>query len=87
MWQDSSLKLSRAVLTVVKESETVSQSVSLICRSLYVFFSKMSESSTTPAPKERERWSSNVAFYFAAIGAAVGFGNVWRFPALAASKS
>lgn len=23
-------------------------------------------------------------FYFAAIGAAVGFGNVWRFPALAA---
>lgn len=37
-----------------------------------------------PEEKERERWTSNVAFYFAAIGAAVGFGNVWRFPALAA---
>jgi SNF family Na+-dependent transporter len=27
-------------------------------------------------------WSSRPAFYFAAVGAAVGFGNVWRFPAL-----
>jgi SNF family Na+-dependent transporter len=27
----------------------------------------------------RERWSSRTAFYFAAVGAAVGFGNVWRF--------
>mmetsp|Transcript_14648 Transcript_14648/g.29751 ORF Transcript_14648/g.29751 Transcript_14648/m.29751 type:complete len:649 (-) Transcript_14648:136-2082(-) len=34
--------------------------------------------------KDRERWSSTYAFYFAAVGAAVGFGNVWRFPALAA---
>jgi SNF family Na+-dependent transporter len=35
--------------------------------------------------KEREDgdvWSSRPAFYFAAVGAAVGFGNVWRFPAL-----
>ncbi|CAB9501948.1 chloride-dependent neutral and basic amino acid transporter B [Seminavis robusta] len=31
---------------------------------------------------KREQWSSRLAFYFAAIGAAVGFGNVWRFPAL-----
>ena len=29
--------------------------------------------------KERERWTSRWAFYFAAIGAAVGFGNVWRY--------
>ena len=29
-----------------------------------------------------EIWSSRAAFYFAAVGAAVGFGNVWRFPAL-----
>ncbi len=29
-----------------------------------------------------EVWSSRPAFYFAAVGAAVGFGNVWRFPAL-----
>jgi SNF family Na+-dependent transporter len=31
---------------------------------------------------KREEWSSRMAFYFTAIGAAVGFGNVWRFPAL-----
>ncbi|KAL7526733.1 hypothetical protein ACHAXR_001626, partial [Thalassiosira sp. AJA248-18] len=30
----------------------------------------------------RERWSSRAAFYFAAVGSAVGFGNVWRFPSL-----
>ena len=34
------------------------------------------------SPPERERWSSRLAFYFAAIGSAVGFGNVWRFPSL-----
>mmetsp|Transcript_12620 Transcript_12620/g.24240 ORF Transcript_12620/g.24240 Transcript_12620/m.24240 type:complete len:654 (+) Transcript_12620:123-2084(+) len=48
----------------------------------------MSDSSdivkTPGVEKERERWTSRWAFYFAAIGAAVGFGNVWRFPALAA---
>jgi SNF family Na+-dependent transporter len=32
--------------------------------------------------KTRETWPSRTAFYFAAVGAAVGFGNVWRFPAL-----
>lgn len=31
----------------------------------------------------RDLWSSRLAFLFAAIGAAVGFGNIWRFPALA----
>lgn len=31
---------------------------------------------------ERERFSSRLAFYFAAVGSAVGFGNVWRFPSL-----
>jgi hypothetical protein len=35
-----------------------------------------------PVKEERETWSSRTAFYFAGIGAAVGFGNVWRFPAL-----
>ncbi|OPX64883.1 MULTISPECIES: sodium-dependent transporter [unclassified Methanoregula] len=29
-----------------------------------------------------ERWSSHVAFILAAVGAAVGIGNIWRFPAL-----
>jgi len=39
---------------------------------------------STSRTEERERWTSDVAFYFAAVGAAVGFGNVWRFPSLAA---
>mmetsp|Transcript_7825 Transcript_7825/g.19169 ORF Transcript_7825/g.19169 Transcript_7825/m.19169 type:complete len:658 (+) Transcript_7825:119-2092(+) len=34
-------------------------------------------------PEERGQWSSRFAFYMATIGAAVGFGNVWRFPSLA----
>jgi len=28
----------------------------------------------------RERWSSRTVFIFAAIGSAVGIGNIWRFP-------
>ena len=33
-------------------------------------------------PPERERWGSKISFIMAAVGFAVGFGNVWRFPAL-----
>ena len=29
-----------------------------------------------------EQWSSRVGFVFAAVGAAVGLGNIWRFPAV-----
>ncbi|MBA3065745.1 sodium-dependent transporter [bacterium] len=32
---------------------------------------------------QRERWSSKTIFIFAAVGSAVGLGNVWRFPYLA----
>lgn len=42
----------------------------------------MSDTKAEAPPDERERWSSRVAFYFAAVGSAVGFGNVWRFPSL-----
>lgn len=35
------------------------------------------------AEPEREQWSSRAAYIVAAIGSAIGFGNVWRFPSLA----
>lgn len=38
---------------------------------------------TLDKSEERGEWSSRLAFYMATIGAAVGFGNVWRFPGLA----
>ena len=38
-------------------------------------------------PEEgRERWSTRTAFVMAAIGSAVGLGNVWRFPYVAYSN-
>jgi SNF family Na+-dependent transporter len=31
-------------------------------------------------PAERQRWAGRFTFYLAAVGAAVGLGNFWRFP-------
>eukprot|EP00553_Chaetoceros_curvisetus_P002614 CAMPEP_0204619420 /NCGR_PEP_ID=MMETSP0717-20131115/5791_1 /ASSEMBLY_ACC=CAM_ASM_000666 /TAXON_ID=230516 /ORGANISM="Chaetoceros curvisetus" /LENGTH=638 /DNA_ID=CAMNT_0051633419 /DNA_START=28 /DNA_END=1944 /DNA_ORIENTATION=+ len=38
---------------------------------------------TGDSDHQRDRFGSRMAFFFAAVGSAVGFGNVWRFPALA----
>ena len=42
----------------------------------------MSANDLSAASPCRERWENRPAFILAAVGAAVGFGNVWRFPSL-----
>lgn len=37
----------------------------------------------TPDPVGRATWSSNLGFVAAAVGSAVGLGNIWRFPYIA----
>lgn len=44
---------------------------------------KTTQPNTIDHGDKRSYFGSRLAFYFAAIGFAVGYGNVWRFPSLA----
>ncbi len=41
---------------------------------------------STKSPTQREHWSSKIGFILAATGAAVGLGNIWKFPYMAGAN-
>lgn len=44
------------------------------------------QDSSSPQAPAREQWSGQVGFLLAAIGSAIGLGNIWRFPGVAYSN-
>ena len=48
------------------------------------FFKKIKKGVLVMGEKKRSTWATRGTFILAAIGSAVGLGNAWRFPGLAA---